>query len=168
MMKYTPTILVVDDEDDLRKGIKELIESRLGWTVLDARNGYEASEKIEATRSFMSLGTPKIDCVILDVNMPKQGGLDFLKEWREKESFYECLNVVLLTAYDEPYIWQAVCDPVYGRIIEYLIKPFDIDKLIDLLKRIVVLKQGEIIAAQTRVRSYDKRLLHDKSKKPSL
>jgi DNA-binding NtrC family response regulator len=57
---------------------------------------------------------------------------------------------------------------VYGRIIEYLIKPFDIDKLIDLLKRIVVLKQGEIIAAQTRVRSYDKRLLHDKSKKTSL
>ena len=64
-MKYTPTILVVDDEDDLRKGIKELIESRLGWTVVDARNGYEASEKIEETRSFMSLGTPKIDCVIL-------------------------------------------------------------------------------------------------------
>ena len=65
------TVLVVDDEDIVRKMAKAGLE-RLGFTVLTAMNGSEAL-RIYAEQN------QSIDCVLLDMTMPVMGGEETLK-----------------------------------------------------------------------------------------
>lgn len=58
------TILIVDDDPDIRSVVRFLLEAR-GFTVLEARDGLEALETVAAERD--------IDLIILDIMMP---GLD--------------------------------------------------------------------------------------------
>jgi len=57
-----PTILVVDDEDDLRDLVRDVLESR-GFTVLDAASGDAALKILEG--DFL-----RIDLLFTDVRMP--------------------------------------------------------------------------------------------------
>jgi DNA-binding NarL/FixJ family response regulator len=67
-------ILVADDHDVMRLGIRELLTAREGWEVCaEARNGREAVEKAEEL---------KPDVIILDVNMPELSGLEAAKKIR--------------------------------------------------------------------------------------
>ena len=62
-------ILVVDDHEIVREGIRTLIaRSRRGWQICgEARDGEEALEAVRAL---------KPDVVILDITMPKMSGLE--------------------------------------------------------------------------------------------
>lgn len=61
------TILVVDDNEGIRRGVKDLLDARPGWQVVgEAANGCEALEK--ATRLV-----PEV--VILDISMPELDGI---------------------------------------------------------------------------------------------
>ena len=64
----TETILVCEDEPDIRKFIREVLESN-GYRVIEARDGEEAVEAFKYNRD-------KINLVILDVIMPKKSGKD--------------------------------------------------------------------------------------------
>jgi CheY-like chemotaxis protein len=67
-------ILVVDDEDDIRRLVTLALEAQ-GFTVHGAANGMEAFEYLESS-------TP--DLVILDVMMPVINGLEVLQHIRQK------------------------------------------------------------------------------------
>lgn len=72
-MKKT-RILVADDHEIVRRGLRPLIESEWGWEVCgEAINGREAIAKA---------GELKPDIVVLDVNMPEIGGIDVTREVR--------------------------------------------------------------------------------------
>ncbi len=61
-------ILVADDHEVVRQGLRALLESQPGWSVVgEARNGREA---VEWTRQL------KPDVVVLDVSMPELNGLE--------------------------------------------------------------------------------------------
>lgn len=60
-----PTILVVDDDEDLRSELVELF-GRIGYKVLEAGNGIEAVEIAREQRP---------DVVLMDVGMPQLGGV---------------------------------------------------------------------------------------------
>jgi len=61
-------VLVVDDHEVMRLGIRNLVESRSGWSVCaDAANGREAIEK---TLHFLP------DVVIMDITMPVMNGIE--------------------------------------------------------------------------------------------
>ncbi|MDD3443891.1 MAG: response regulator [Zavarzinia sp.] len=60
-----PTILVVDDDFDLRTELAELF-GRVGYDVLEASNGIEAVEVAREKRP---------DVVLMDVGMPQLGGV---------------------------------------------------------------------------------------------
>lgn len=60
-----PTLLVVDDDDDLREELAELF-GRVGYHVLQASNGIEAVEIARDKRP---------DVVLMDVGMPQLGGV---------------------------------------------------------------------------------------------
>ncbi len=64
----TETILVCEDEPDIRKFIREVLESN-GYSVIEARDGEEAVDAFKSHRD-------KISLVILDVIMPKKSGKD--------------------------------------------------------------------------------------------
>lgn len=81
-------ILIVDDDDDARFTIGEIVQS-LGYDTSFAANGYQCLER---------LNTEIPDIVLLDIMMPKMDGFQTIKKIRENEKFKE-INVYALTAY---------------------------------------------------------------------
>lgn len=79
------TILVADDEPDLREMVAEYLEAR-GWRVLQAQNGLEALLHVKRSRP---------QAIVLDVMMPRLGGLDALARIHR---FDPSITVVVVTA----------------------------------------------------------------------
>ncbi len=67
------TILLVDDEDLLREGVREILEFS-DFTVIEARDGMEALELFAVNN---------VDLVISDIVMPNMDGVDFVSRLRE-------------------------------------------------------------------------------------
>ncbi|MFP4420700.1 MAG: PocR ligand-binding domain-containing protein [Desulfococcaceae bacterium] len=70
----TETILLAEDDPDVRKMTRSILERR-GYTVWDAGNGVEAVERFRAAPD-------SVDLAILDVMMPQMGGREALKQMR--------------------------------------------------------------------------------------
>jgi len=86
--KYT--ILVVDDEELLRKFIVTFL-SQLGYSSVTAIDGVDALDKMKGN---------KIDAVITDIKMPKMDGIILTKEISAQ---YPGVPVMVMTAFDEEY-----------------------------------------------------------------
>lgn len=108
------TILVCDDEEKIREGLKTILEIE-GFKVITSSDGQEAIRKIN---------TEKIDLVILDLKMPNMNGYEFLKIVSQTDPF---LPIIILTAYGS--VEEAVNLTKQGAF-DYFIKPPDIDKLL--------------------------------------
>ena len=113
-MEETIRILVVDDEPDIRRICRILLENS-GYTVLEAATGLEAVETIRRC--------PEIDLILMDIMMPDLDGYDACSRLRACST----APVLFLTARD------SVADKVEG--LEsggdyYLTKPFDFQELI--------------------------------------
>lgn len=91
------TVLVVDDDAEAREVIAEHLTLH-GFTVLEATSGPEALVALERTRP---------EAVVLDLDMPRLGGLDALRRLRALDP---SVTVVLVT--------EDVEDEVYWRAIE--------------------------------------------------
>lgn len=89
-MSQTPlNILIVEDDDDLNKAYKMIIESA-GHSVTSAFNGREALERIERD------GDP--DIMFLDLRMPVMDGIAFLKEYDVPK--HPDVTIVVFSNYD--------------------------------------------------------------------
>ena len=99
-------ILVADDESIIRMDLAELL-GELGYTVVgEAADGFEARKLVEQL---------KPDVVILDVVMPRVGGIKLASELAGE------YPVILLTAHSSPDLVQAASD---AGVMAYLTKPF--------------------------------------------
>lgn len=97
MQKAKSTILVVDDDLEIREMISDFLEGNELYTVLQAESGKRALELLNQN---------KIDLIISDINMPEMKGFDLLKEVRDK---YPLTKRVLITAYNvEDYLTLAM------------------------------------------------------------
>lgn len=110
-----PSILVIEDEPEIRELLRTNLEVR-GFGVEEAADGAEAIDKL-----FDS----KPDVVLLDLMMPEIDGFDVLEFIRGRpESQY--IPVILLTALSEE------ADRIRGLSLgaqDYVVKPFSIDEL---------------------------------------
>jgi CheY-like chemotaxis protein len=88
MTEMVKTILIVDDENDIREVAQMSLELVGGWTVLTARSGVEALEIAARERP---------DAILLDVMMPEMDGPTTFRRLRESPSTAE-IPVILLTA----------------------------------------------------------------------
>ncbi len=80
-------VLLVDDEDQLRRVMRDLLE-RQGFTIIEARDGAEALAEIDRAAP---------DLVILDLNLPGVDGYTVLSQVRSREATRN-LPVIVLTA----------------------------------------------------------------------
>src|SRR5215472_2142308 len=71
----TLRIVIADDHDILRTGLRALLEEQPGWSVVEARNGKEALARIVKTN-------PQV--AILDIQMPGFSGLEVAREITKK------------------------------------------------------------------------------------
>ncbi len=112
----TPTILVADDEEDLRELVTYRL-SRSGYNVIGAEDGQEAFE-LAAER------TP--DLMVLDVMMPKLDGYELTRRLRA-EAALRSIPVILLTARSQ----ESDIDRGFEvGADDYLKKPFNPDELV--------------------------------------
>ena len=113
MQTFIGTILIVDDDPDIRTVMKDRLES-LGYQVLLAASGGEGLEMLQSQ-------TPQL--VLLDIEMPDMNGLDVLKEIQRRGSE---ITVVMITAYGTiERAVQAMKEGAY----DFIPKPFEPDHI---------------------------------------
>lgn len=116
-------LLVADDHDVVRKGVRTLLEEQPGWEVAaEAADGREAVEKAKLVQP---------DVTILDLSMPELNGLEAAKEILKSVQ----TKVLILTMYDsDPLIRQTLEAGARG----YLLKSDagrDLVSAVDALRR---------------------------------
>lgn len=84
-------VLLVDDDDVARHIVRRMIE-RDGHSVLEADDG-------EAALAALEQGPPP-DCIVLDLMMPRVGGVDVLRRMRSDPRWQQ-IPVVLMTALND-------------------------------------------------------------------
>lgn len=128
-------ILVVDDEQRMRKLIKDFLKAK-GYSILEAEDGEKALEVFEENKN-------KIALILLDVMMPKLDGWSVLRQIRQKSK----VPIIMLTARGEEQ------DELFGfelGVDEYIAKPFSPKILVARVEAILRRTQG----AQEQVKSY--------------
>jgi len=115
-------VLVVDDEE-LVRSTAEGILSECGYQIITAKDGFDALEKYEQT--------PRIDCVLLDMAMPKMSG----KQTFEKLKALDPNVKVLLNSgfYEDARIHETLKMGALG----FIPKPYSMFELAQEIKRII-------------------------------
>lgn len=124
MSEQTITILHVED-DQVDKMVIERVIKRLKLTnhLLHASNGEEALDVLRGTNGKVKPERlPQV--ILLDINMPKMNGLEFLKELRSDPDLRSISVFVLTTSNDDYDRKEAYEHNVAG----YLVKPVDINQ----------------------------------------
>ncbi|PWU25648.1 MAG: hypothetical protein C5B48_00215 [Candidatus Rokuibacteriota bacterium] len=113
-----PVVLVIDDELGVRESLRVIL--RDDFEVLDAPDGATGLDIIRSRR---------VDVALLDVRMPGESGSVLLPRIL---SLSESIAVILITAV--PHVRTAV-DAIKAGAYDYLIKPFDVDEILALVKQ---------------------------------
>jgi DNA-binding NarL/FixJ family response regulator len=89
-------ILVVDDHDVVRQGVRLILRRKTDWEICgEAEDGLEALEKAQEL---------KPDLIILDISMPGKDGLEVAAELRKRKS---TAKVLILTMHDSKDLIEA-------------------------------------------------------------
>jgi chemosensory pili system protein ChpA (sensor histidine kinase/response regulator) len=114
-------ILIVDDSPSVRHLTSNIIKNA-GWTVTVAKDGLEALEILQESRELP-------DAILSDVEMPRMDGYEFLSSLKRQENL-RTIPVVMITSRANQKHRQKAFD--LG-VSEYLTKPFDDAKLINII-----------------------------------
>src|SRR3989475_2791348 len=109
----TSTILIVDDEPQIRRVMRTTLSSN-GYAVIEAKSGEEALEMVRKERP---------ELVLLDVNMPGIGGLEACREIRDGSDVAIIMLTVRNTEHDKVLALDAGAD-------DYVVKPFSMEELL--------------------------------------
>ncbi len=117
------TIVVVDDEEELRKAIVRRVDwESIGFQVVgEAENGIEALEVVEKTEP---------DLLLTDIRMPFISGLELARQVRE---IRPSTQIAFLSGYDDFSYAQTA---IRYNIISYLLKPISMEELTENLRQI--------------------------------
>ena len=126
-MSTPPSVLVVDDDDDLRSTVADVLASE-GYDVAVAANGREALDKL--------LDNVRPDVILLDMMMPELDGLGFRAEQRQHPEIAE-IPVVVFTAYGVP---RDTLDELGATAL--LEKPLRLTELLSTIERAVEHRAG--------------------------
>jgi two-component system nitrogen regulation response regulator GlnG len=112
-------IWVVDDD----RSIRWVLEKALSRANLPSRVFASAGEVLEALKT----GKPHV--LVSDIRMPGTSGIELLQEVKRR---FPGLPVIIMTAYSD---LESAVSAFQGGAFEYLPKPFDIEKAIELIRR---------------------------------
>jgi CheY-like chemotaxis protein len=122
MADASKRIMVVEDAEDIRDSVAEILETE-GYEVVSAAHGREALEKLRAAAELPGL-------ILLDLMMPVMDGFQFRTE-QQRDSRLALIPVLLMTAGGDVPLKAKELD-VRG----YLRKPFkDIDSMLETIRR---------------------------------
>ncbi len=109
-------IAIVEDDINMRKSLEISMGDFTEYEVVTFKNAIDALKKLDDT----------FNLVITDINMPKMDGIEFIKKLNGR---YE---VIIMTG--NATLNRAI-ESIHLGVKDFLLKPFDIDALIDAIKR---------------------------------
>jgi len=107
------SILVIEDEDDIRRFVHQALESE----------GYQVHESATGRRGVLDAGTRRPDLVIVDLGLPDINGNDVIHEVRS----FSQIPIIVLSARDNEADKVAALD---AGADDYLSKPFGVAELL--------------------------------------
>jgi len=123
-------ILIVDDHEVVREGLRHLLEQEEDMEVV----GQSGSS--EETLSQLETLSPNV--VLMDIKMPGMDGIELTRQVKRKKP--SC-NVIMLTLYDE-YLTQAI----EARAAGYLLKDIKREELTQAIRRV---HDGEVVISES-------------------
>ncbi len=115
-------VLIVDDAAFMRHMIKCILTGMGTEIVGEAADGEQACQMYEELHP---------DLVTLDLVMPKKGGLETLKDIRDKDP---SAKVVVISAIDQR---QPLMDALKMGAVDYVVKPFEKDRVEEAINRVI-------------------------------
>ncbi len=112
------TILIIDDDDQLRFSFERLL-SQEGYRVLLAASGEQGIQILERERPHL---------IFLDIRLPGKGGMEILRIIKEKDPR---IPVIVITAYGTT---DLAIEAIRAGAFDYVLKPFEIPELLNLIK----------------------------------
>lgn len=107
------TILLVDDDDVDADIIRRAItKQRIANPIVRARDGLEALTVLRGNESEAALNRPYL--ILLDLNMPRMSGIEFLQELRDDKNLHDSIVFVLSSSLDDRDILKSYEKHVAG------------------------------------------------------
>jgi len=125
-MGHSPTVLVVDDEENIRMSLTELL--RHEFSVLTAGS---ADSALEIIRKNSDKDNIRIDLVLTDISMAKMNGIELLKNIKKYNSYME---VILITAYPST---DTTLSAIKLGAMDYIVKPFNAQEVLDSVRHAI-------------------------------
>jgi two-component system response regulator len=120
-------LLVEDNRDDVLLTIRALEKANIVNHVDVAKDGIEALEYLRGEGKFRDRDTAEQPAIILlDLKMPRMGGLDFLRTIRGEEKFRLLPTVILTSSREE----QDIIESYRLGANSYIQKPVDFDQFV--------------------------------------
>jgi CheY-like chemotaxis protein len=119
----SPTILLVEDYQETRTMLRTWLERR-GYRLVEAGDGQEAVDLAPLTHP---------DLILMDLRLPELNGIAATRRLRQHADLKN-VPVVVLSALDPAMFREAALSV---GCVEYLTKPIDLDKLEELLTRLL-------------------------------
>ncbi len=158
-MDEPPKILIIDDDDNIRKVLVAILEDE-GYNVESVGTAKEAIERTK--ERFYNIA-------LIDIRLPDMEGIELLTKIRDTTPK---IRKVILTGY--PTLQNAV-DAVNKGANAYILKPFDVGKVLKTIKEQLEKqkqekkysqdKVAEFIEARVRELDTEKTIVHEKRRK---
>ena len=110
-------LLVEDDEVDVMAVKRAFRELKIANPLTEAKDGIEALEILRGANGHPAIARPLI--ILLDLNMPRMGGMEFLDELRKDPELHRCVVFVMTTSADERDRVRAYDKNVAGYVLKH-------------------------------------------------
>jgi len=129
-------IAIVEDDINMRKSLEIAMSDYKEFEIVTFKNAVDALKKLDESYNL----------VITDINMPKMDGIEFVKKLNGR---YE---VIIMTG--NATLSRAI-DSIHLGVKDFLLKPFDIDTLIEAIKREETIQKVQKNAPKTKKKTDD-------------
>ena len=125
-------ILIVEDDDVQAEAVaRSLRKAGVESKIIVAPEGWEALSVLRGTHSMHRIRRPYL--VLLDLNLPRLGGMDFLREMRADPLLNDTVVFVLTTSADERDCKRAYEEHVAGYMVKSEVGP-QFTKMVEMLR----------------------------------
>lgn len=124
MLKALNIMLIEDDEVDIMNVQRAFKRNNIGNPLFVARNGLEALEMLRDTSDER---IPSVQIILLDINMPRMGGIEFLMELR-KDPQLKAISVFVMTTSNED---SDKISAYNLNVAGYILKPLSFDGFVN-------------------------------------